>query len=123
MLPSGFLLLWCPDWTSFKIVFAESLLRLRLMSVRAFDGARILLTEERWKHIVLRHPELENKLFQVLDVVANLDEVYVDQAGAFHALKRLRGEVSDYIVVVYYKENEEGYIRTAFYTSYRRKES
>jgi len=112
---------WCLDWASFKIVAAESLLRLRLMSVRAFDGARILLTEERWKHIVLRHPELENKLFQVLDVVANPDEVYVDQAGAFHALKRLHGEVSDYIVVVYRRENEEGYIRTAFYTSYRRK--
>jgi hypothetical protein len=91
------------------------------MSIRAFDGARILLWDERWKHIVLRHPELENKLFLVLDVVANPDEVYVDQAGAFHALKRLHGEVSDYIVVVYCKENEEGYIRTAFYTSYRRK--
>jgi hypothetical protein len=111
----------CLDLASFKIVVAESLLRLRLMSIRAFDGARILLTDERWKHIVLRHPELENKSFLVLDVVVNPDEVYVDQAGAFHALKRLHGEVSDYIVVVYCKENEEGYIRTAFYTSYRRK--
>jgi len=60
------------------------------MSVRAFDGARILLTEERWKHIVLRHPELENKLFLVLDAVANPGEVYIDQEGS---------EVSDYIVV------------------------
>jgi len=74
-----------------------------------------LLTEGRWKHIVLRYPELENKLFLVLYAVASPDEVYVDQEGAFHALKRLHGEVSDYIVVVYYKENEEGYIRTAFY--------
>ena len=73
-----------------------------------------MLTDKRWKHIVLRHPELENKLFQVLDIVANPDEVYIDQAGAFHALKRLHGEVSNYIVVVYYKENEEGYIKTAF---------
>jgi len=80
------------------------------MSVRAFDGARILLTDERWKHIVLGRPELENKLVLVLDAVANPDEVYVDKAGAFHALKRLRGELSDYIVVVYYRENEEGYI-------------
>jgi len=48
------------------------------MSVRAFDGARILLTDERWKHIILRDPELENKLSLVLDVVANPDEVYVD---------------------------------------------
>jgi predicted transposase YbfD/YdcC len=91
------------------------------MSVRAFDGTRILLTDKRWKHIILRHPELENKLFLVLDAVANPDEVYVDRAGAFHALKKLHGELSDYIVVVYYRENKEGYIRTAFYTSCRRK--
>ncbi|MEM3550665.1 MAG: hypothetical protein QW222_01450 [Candidatus Bathyarchaeia archaeon] len=62
------------------------------MSARAFDGTRILLTDERWKHIVLRHPELENKLSLVLNGVANPDEVYVDPAGAFHALKRLNGE-------------------------------
>jgi hypothetical protein len=91
------------------------------MSVRTFDGARILLTDERWKHKILRHPELENKLVLVLDAVANPDEVNVDHAGAFHAFERLHGELSDYIVVVYYRENEEGYIRTAFYTSYRRK--
>lgn len=91
------------------------------MSVTAFDGTKVLLTEERWKHIVLRHPELENKLSLVLDAVANPDEVYIDPEGAFHALKRLYGEVSDYLVVIYCKENGEGYIRTAFYTSYRRK--
>jgi hypothetical protein len=91
------------------------------MSVIAFDGTKVLLTEERWKHIVLRHPELENKFSLVLDTVANPDNVYVDPAGAFHALKRLHGEVSDYLVVIYCKEKGEGYIRTAFYTSYRRK--
>ena len=59
------------------------------------------LQKKWWKHVVLRHPELENKLFLVLDVVASPDEVYIDQEGAFHALKRLHGEVSDYIVVIY----------------------
>ncbi|MEM3726303.1 MAG: hypothetical protein QXK98_05510 [Candidatus Bathyarchaeia archaeon] len=91
------------------------------MRIRAFDGTRILLTDERWKHIVLRHPELENKLSLVLDVVAHPDEVYIDPVGAFHALKRLHDEVSDYIVIIYSKEDKEGYIRTAFYTSHRRK--
>ncbi len=92
------------------------------MSVTAFNGTKVLLTEERWKHIVLRHPEMENKLPLILDTVANPDEVYIDLAGAFHALKRLLGEVSDYLIVIYYKENREGYIRTAFYTSYGRKD-
>gem|GEM_PF-3945581 len=54
----------CLDRANFKIVVDLSLLRLRLMSIRAFNGARILLTDEKWKHIVLRHPELEDKLLR-----------------------------------------------------------
>jgi hypothetical protein len=91
------------------------------MNAIAFGGMKVLLTEKRWKHIVLRHPELENKMALILDAVANPDEVYIDVTGAFHALKRLVDEVSDYLVVIYRKENREGYIRTAYYTSYQRK--
>jgi len=91
------------------------------MSVVAFDGTRVVLSEERWKHVILRHPELKDKKDLVLDVVSNPDEVYVDASGAFHVLKRFVGEVSDFLVVVYVGEHGEGYIRTAFYTSSRRK--
>jgi len=93
-----------------------------MSTVTAFDGTKVLLSEERWKHIVLRHPELEDKKSIVLDAVANPDEVYIDATGAFHALKKLVNEVSDYLVVIYLGKDEEGYIRTAYYTSYRRKE-
>jgi hypothetical protein len=91
-------------------------------SVQAFDGTRVLLSEERRKHITLRHPELEDKIAKVLAAVANPDEVYVDPTGAVHVLKRLTREISDYLVVIYRKENRECYIRTAYYTSSRRKE-
>jgi len=84
------------------------------MSAVAFDGTEVLLTEERWKHIVLRHPELEDKLSLVVNAVASPDEVYLDAGGAFHVLKRLSNEVSDYLVVIYFKEHGEGYIRTAY---------
>jgi hypothetical protein len=84
------------------------------MSAVAFDGTRVLLTEDRWKHIVLRHPELEDKQALALDVVAHPDEVYVDAGGAFHALKKLLGETSDYIVIIYFVERGEGYKRTAY---------
>jgi hypothetical protein len=92
------------------------------MSVVGFDGTRVLLTEDRWKHIALRHPELEDKQALVLDVVASPDEVYVDAGGMFHALKKLLGETSDYVVVIYFVEGGEGYIRTAYYTSHERKD-
>ncbi|MDH5754552.1 MAG: hypothetical protein OEY95_05055 [Candidatus Bathyarchaeota archaeon] len=79
------------------------------MSVVAFDGTKVVLREERWRHIVLRHPELKGKRNMVLDVVSSPDEVYVDLTGAVHALKRIVGEISDYLVVVYSKEDGEGY--------------
>jgi hypothetical protein len=91
------------------------------MSVVAFDGIRVVLSGERWRHVVLRHAELREKKELVLDVVSGPDEVYVDFAGTVHALKRVVGEVSDYLVVVYGREGGEGYIRTAYYTSFRRK--
>jgi hypothetical protein len=42
--------------------------------------------------------------------------------GMFHALKKLLGETSDYIVVIYFVEGGEGYKRTAYYTSHERKD-
>ncbi len=45
------------------------------MSVVAFDGTRVVLSEERWKHVVLRHSELKDEKSLVLDVVSSPDEV------------------------------------------------
>lgn len=69
----------------------------------------------------MSYPELENKLSIFLDVVANLDQMYFDLAEALNALKRLHGEVSNYVVMIYRKKNREGYIRTPFYISFWRK--
>ena len=82
------------------------------MSSIAFDGTRVVLREARWRHIVLRHPELKNAAELILEVVAHPDEVYVDPTGAFHALKHVAG-VSDFLVVIY-SVDHEGYIRTAY---------
>ncbi len=90
------------------------------ISAIAFDGKRIALKPERWRHIVLRHPELKKSAERILDAVAHPDEVYIDLTGAFHALKHIKG-VSDFLVVIYSTEHE-GYIRTAYYTSNSRKQ-
>lgn len=80
-----------------------------------------MLGEERWRHIVFRHPELKDKAVLILGAVADPDEAYVDGGGAVHILKRLFGEVSDFLVVIYWVEGGVGYIRTAYYTSAARK--
>jgi hypothetical protein len=79
------------------------------------------LSEERWWHIVFRHPELTGKQRLVLNAVSGPDEAYVDASRVVHVLKRLAGEASDFLVVIYSVEGERGYIRTAYYTSKRRK--
>ena len=91
------------------------------MSVVAFDGKKVVLSEERWRHIVFRHPELKDKAGLVLSVISCPDEAYVDGSGAVHVLKRLVGDVSDFVVVIYGVEGGRGYIRTAYLTSNLRK--
>ena len=93
-----------------------------MSEIIAFNGTKVVLTEERWKHILVRHSELENKINRVMEAVMRPDESYVDPTGAIHTLKRLIDEVSDYLVVIYRKTDREGYIRTAYYMSLKRKQ-
>jgi len=91
------------------------------MRVVGLGGVEVVLSEERWRHIVFRHPELKDKQRLVLNAISNPDEAYVDATRAVHVLKRLVGEASDFLVVIYSVEGGRGYIRTAYYTSKRRK--
>lgn len=90
------------------------------MSSVAFDGTKVVLEPEHWHHIVSKHPELKNGAALILFAVAHPDEVYIDSTGAFHALKRVK-EISDFIVVIYSANGDEGYIRTAYYIGNSRK--
>ena len=56
-----------------------------------------------------------------MSAVSRPDEACVDGSGAVHVLKRLVGEVSDFVVVIYGVEGGRGYIKTAYYTSNVRK--
>ncbi|MCW4003807.1 MAG: DUF2283 domain-containing protein [Candidatus Bathyarchaeota archaeon] len=88
------------------------------MSTVAFDGTNVALRQKRWRHIVLRHPELKNAVALILDTVAHPDEVYVDPTGAFHALRRV-GDVSDFLVVIYSIE-DEGYKNRILYKYHKK---
>lgn len=54
------------------------------MNATAFNNTKVFLIEEKWKHIVLRHLELENKLPLIFDTVTNPDEGYIDPSRAFN---------------------------------------
>lgn len=89
--------------------------------VTSHDGLVVKLGEDVWRHIVTRHPELKGKIKEILSVVSNPDEVYVDDRGARHALKR-SSVVSDYLVVIYEVGKGGGFIRTAYFISFKRKQ-
>jgi hypothetical protein len=44
-----------------------------MLIVRSLAGVPIRLTDERWQHIELRHPELAGRVQDVLDTVADPD--------------------------------------------------
>ncbi len=42
------------------------------MSAVAFDGTRVVLSDAKWRHIILRHPEVENAKILILHALAVL---------------------------------------------------
>lgn len=81
------------------------------------SGRKIRLTDQRWNHIVSRHPELSNSLeiiketvlkpsFQVRD---NLDE------KLYYSHSYIK-DIKFYMIVAVKYLNGEGFIITAFYS-------
>lgn len=74
----------------------------------------IRLTDERWKHICLMHPNLAGKQKQVLDAVKNPDIIF--QGAAKELLATIQLSKGRYLVVVYKELADDGFIITAFET-------
>jgi len=78
----------------------------------------IRLSDERWKHISIGHPEMAEYFDQLLECVENPEIVYIGSEGEFLAVKSLNNEGIKFIVVVYKEiENDDGFIITAFLTN------
>jgi hypothetical protein len=78
----------------------------------------IRLSDERWKHISIGHPEMAEYFDQILECVENPEFVYTGFEDEFLAVKSLNNEGNKLIVVVYKEiENKDGFIITAFLTN------
>ena len=85
------------------------------------NGVSIRLTEERLDHIQRNHPKIRDK-DKILETISNPDLVQKGDMGSFLAIKKFAKtpvEEDKYLVVVY-KEitNFDGFVLTAYYTSY-----
>lgn len=86
-----------------------------IATITSKNGVLIRLTEERWKHIVLLHPNLSDKQTKVLSTVKNPDYILKGQAQELLAVSKLSARL--YIVVVYKEIKPDGFIITAYDTT------
>ena len=83
------------------------------------NGVPIRLTEERWQHIVRRHPEMDDQRERVLETLVEPDMI---QQGDFGELLAVRfypeTPLTSKFLVVAYREvsSEDGFILTAYLT-------
>jgi hypothetical protein len=87
-------------------------------SVVSVSGKRIRLTDERWRHIERRHPELRGSRENVLEAVRDPNFVVKGRYGEALAVRSPAiGRSGICLVVVYRESSKDGFIITAFLTS------
>jgi hypothetical protein len=91
-----------------------------MLIVRSHNQVPIRLTQERWQHIISRHPEMRDQQDRVLETVAEPEMI---QEGDFGEVLAVRFYVetpltSKFLVVVYREVNaEDGFIVTSYLSS------
>jgi hypothetical protein len=90
-----------------------------MLIVPSRNHVPIRLTEERWRHIAERHPEMADKHEMVLEALAEPDEVQQGDFGELLAIRAYPGLDLGKFIVVVYRENapDDGFVLTAYVTS------
>ena len=83
----------------------------------AVSGKRIRLTKERWNHIKERHPEVADKLSEILETIADPDII---TTGWEYELVAIRKFNSQDLAVIYKENADDGFAITAFLTRSRK---
>lgn len=90
-----------------------------MLIVRSRNGVPVRLTEERWGHILNRHPEMGGLREKTLETLAEPDII---QRGDFGELLAVRSYAETllgekYLVVAYREvSDEDGFVLTAYLT-------
>lgn len=90
-----------------------------MLIVRSLNGAPIRLTEERWQHIVRRHPEMDGQRRKVLETLTEPDTIQQGDFGALLAMQLYPDTpLTTKLLVVVYREfgSEDGFVLTAYLT-------
>jgi hypothetical protein len=90
-----------------------------MIVIHSHNGIPIRLTDERWRHIAERHPELVAERTKVLETIADPEMIQEGDFGERLAI-RWYNQTSlgaKYVVVAYRElENDDGFVVTAYIT-------
>lgn len=92
-----------------------------MIIVYSIENTPIRLTNERWNHIIRRHPELDGQKEKVLETINKPDFIQVGDMDDLLAIRHYLNTplTTKYLVVVYKElEEKEGFIITAFFTNH-----
>jgi hypothetical protein len=91
-----------------------------MLIVRSHINVPVRLTDERWRHIVQRHPEMDDQGEHVLETVTEPDLIQQGDFGELLAI-RFYGSTrltSKYLVVAYREASSgDGFVLTGYLTS------
>ena len=85
-----------------------------MFAVDSISGKTIRLPDERWVHIVERHPEMAGHLEEVLLAVATPD--FVLKGGDDELLAVMPLSENKWLVAVYKENSADGFVITAYIT-------
>lgn len=92
-----------------------------MLIVYSHNRVPVRLTEERWEHIIRRHPEMAGQDARVLATLAEPETIQQGDFGELLAI-RFYGQTpltSKFLVVVYREVGpKDGFILTAYFTSH-----
>jgi len=92
----------------------------RVLVVSSQNGVPVQLTDERWGHIVRRHPEMREQQGRVLQTIAEPDAILEGDEGTNMAARLYASTpLSTKFLVVVYREvsPDDGFILTAYFSS------
>ncbi len=88
-------------------------------SAISYGGVSIRLTDERWAHIIERHPEMGPLRTSVVETIERPDIIQVGDAGTLLAIRWLPTTplTAKFCVVVYREmSDDDGFVVTAYLT-------
>jgi len=89
-----------------------------LHTVTSVFGNRIRITARQWAHVTEAHDYMSGNMDKVLETLAEPDRVIAGQHGESLALRAYaHTNITQKTAVVVYRDEEDGFLITAFFTS------